>query len=272
MENYFSYETGPEEIKDCVRISSSQISYFFDRTSEWYRQTLLGEKFFLGNTSSFLGTTLHGAMHMYYDTKSIDWSAIDDFVRNINKNNPEIKEHIDHVLISDQVKHMIPLAIRYFDDNKPDEVEKFVYHRTRENIVVGGTIDAVRGSTIYDWKTTNLKTPPNYISRNYWFQQMTYAWVMKKLGHPIESIRLVFITRNETGRISEKTGKPMKDYPSQLAVVSQTVEQEHLDIIENTINLITESIETWQKNPEIRHLLAQDYRLKFHSETPLFIN
>ena len=99
---------------------------------------------------------------------------------------------------------------------------------------------------------------------------MTYAWLYKQLGHQVNYIKLVYITRNETGRFSEKTGKPLQDYPSQVYTVQEPVTQANLDLIESCIKLIAESVQCWQQHPELRHILAQDYRLKELPKPKLF--
>ena len=62
--------------------------------------------------------------------------------------------------------------------------------------------------------------------------------------------------------MSEKTGKPLKDYPSEVSVVTEEVTQDNLDLIGSCLQLVAESVQTWHDKPELRHLLAQDLRLK----------
>ena len=269
--DYFKYNDGEEITKGAFRISASQLSKFFDQTSKWYREHLLGEEGFSGNTFTHLGNVVHAAIEMYSNSRKIDWTTIEAYINSI------VDPEVDKQYIRDQMHYMVDTALSFVDQNMPTETEKFVFHEVLPGIGVGGSIDALRGFTettkdgniiypqgvtIMDWKTTSAKTPPTTFSRNYWFQQMTYAWVLKQQGIDVEYIKLVFITTNETGRVSEKTGKPLKDYPSQVSVVTEMVTPEGLDIIEGAINVIADSVKTFQENPELRYLLAQDYRLK----------
>jgi hypothetical protein len=75
-------------------------------------------------------------------------------------------------------------------------------------------------------------------------------------------MKLVYVSRDNTGRISEKTGKPMKDYPSECNIVSHQIEPEELDMMSDILNLIKESVQLWYAKPELRHILAQDFRLR----------
>ena len=124
--------------------------------------------------------------------------------------------------------------------------------------------------TIYDFKTTSAKSPPTSIPRAYWFQLMTYAYLYKQAGKPANYIEIVYVTRNETNRVSEVTGKPMKDYPSTVFRLREQVTADNLLLIENVIKLITDSVIAWKAQPELRYLLAQDYRLKTASPPILF--
>jgi hypothetical protein len=254
--NYFEYNNGEDITNGAFRISASQLSKFFDRTSEWYHENLLGEEGFTGNTATYLGTVVHAGIEMFVREGDVNWEELNNYVMSID--HPEVDMY--HVL--SQYEPMISAVLPFVEENKPTEVEKFIFHEILPGIGVGGSIDALRGDTIMDWKTTGAKTPPTRFSRNYWFQQMTYAWVLKQQGIDIRYLKLVYITQNETGRVSEKTGKPLKDYPSQISVVTEEVTQDSLDLIGSCLQLVAESVQTWNDNPELRHLLAQDLRLK----------
>ena len=260
----FDYNDGLDITNGAFRISASQVSKFFDNTNVWYRENLLGEGKFEGNTATKLGTVVHGAIEMYVDNGEVDWDEIYRFINNIT--DPEID--IDH--ISMQVEPMVHAALDYVSRHMPQETEKFVFQEIIPGYGAGGSIDAIRGHTIMDWKTTSQKSPITRFSRSYWFQQMTYAWVLKQQGVTINHLKLVYITNNEVGRVSEKTGKPLKDYPSQVYEVTEQVTEESLDIIENALKLVAESAKTFQERPELRHLLAQDMRLKVKEPPRLF--
>ena len=100
---------------------------------------------------------------------------------------------------------------------------------------------------------------------------MTYAWVLKQQGIDIRYLKLVYITQNETGRVSEKTGKPLKDYPSQVSEVVEEVTEQNLELIGSCLSVIAESVQAFKDKPELRHLLAQDARLRPKPKPHLFI-
>lgn len=263
-ESYFEYNNGKDVTGDAFRIGASQVSKFFDYTSQWYHEHLLGEGGFEGSTATHLGTAVHAGIEMYVTEGEVDWQALNDHILKIKT--PDVD--IAHIL--DQYQPMIEAVLPFVDNNMPTEVEKFVFQEIIPGIGAGGSIDALRGDTIIDWKTTSSLTPPSKFSRNYWFQQMTYVWVLKQQGIDINFLKLVFISTNQVGRVSEKTGKPLKDYPSTVTVLTEPVTEQALGLIGDCLRVIAESVQAWKDYPEMRHLLAQDLRLKARPKPVLF--
>lgn len=137
MKNYFEYNDGKNIIpKGAFRISASQISNYFDTTSKWYREHLLGEDGFQGSTASELGNVIHAAMAMYLDTKTIDKQQLIDYINNIN--NPEV----DKTTILEQYEIMINTLINNFLlENLGTYSEEFIWQQIHPNIGVGGSYD-----------------------------------------------------------------------------------------------------------------------------------
>jgi hypothetical protein len=267
--DYFTYNEGTNITKGAFRISASQFSKFFDSTSEWYRTQLLGEEGFTGNTATNLGSVVHAGIEMFVTEGAVDWDALHKHIVNIN--DPEV----DNQHILEHYVPMIDAALPFVEDNMPSEVEKFIFHEILPGIGAGGSIDALRGNadsgyTIMDWKTTSAKTPPKNFSRSYWFQQMLYAWVLKQQGINVNYVKLVFISKADINRVSEKTGKALKDYPSVCTVLTEEVTDAKLELVGSCLALIAESVRTWHEHPELRHLLSQDQRLKSKPKPTLF--
>lgn len=259
MKDYFSYNVGTDIVKPTdFRISASQISRFFDSTSQWYREFLLGEDGFSGSTASELGKCVHAAAAMQIDTGTVNYDAIYKYVTSIKN------ENVDKYIVHEQYQQMIPTIVDYIQNTRFTESESFLWQEILPGIGVGGSCDAYDShlGIVTDFKSTSAKSPPKSFSRAYWFQLMVYAYLYKKQGKPVNYIKLVYVTRAEVNRVSEKTGKPLKDYPSVIYTLQEEVTQENLNLIESCIHLIAESVQTWQQHPELRYLLAQDYRLK----------
>lgn len=268
MSDYFTYNKDSTIPDTAFRISPSQISRFFDDTTSWYREFLLGEEGFTGNTSTELGSCVHAAAEMFVKEGVIHYDLINSYIDSLSA-------EFDQSFIRQQYPGMVDALLNsYLTTNIPTASELFLSSEILPNIYLAGTLDSIApdNQTIVDYKTTSSKSPPSKISRPYYFQQLAYAYLARKAGYNINFIRLVFITTNETDRYSEKTGKRLKDYPSTVSIVNHQITPTDMEIIEHTIKLIAESVQTWQSNPDLRYLLAQDYRLKPKPPAKLFIN
>lgn len=264
MKDYFSYNNG-DLPSTHIRISASQLSKFFDKTSEWWREQILKETpQFLHSTASELGTCVHAAAAMYFDSASIDHAAIASYVSSLPSD-------IDKAEITTQLAHMIPSLLTYLSKNRHTHSEEFISYEVLPGIHVGGSIDSYdeRLGLIVDFKTTSGKVPSSF-PRAYYFQLLTYAWVLKQLGRPVTQLRLVYTTRYIDGGISEKTGKPLKSYDSVTSTLNHLITEADWSLIDGCIRLIADSVHTWNTHPELRYLLMQDYRAKLPPKPILF--
>lgn len=266
MKDYFTYNIESTIPPIAIRISPSQLSKFFDATSTWYRSTLLGEQEVIANRTPIeLGNCVHAAAAMTFDTGHVDMQQIRDYISSIS--NPEV----DKSAILDQLPHMIPLISHYVLNNRPSTSEEFLSFELKPNIYVAGTLDAYSSNGILtDYKTTSSKTAPTTIPRSYYFQLMTYAWLLRKASRTITQLRLVYITRYIDGGISEKTGRPLKNYPAELHTLNHIITDDDWSLIDGCLNVIADSIQLWQAHPEYRHILAQDNRLRQAAAPILF--
>lgn len=266
MTDEFAYNDGKSVIpKDTFRISPSQMSKFFDSTSEWYRTMLLDEEGFNGNTATHLGNCVHVAAEMYTKTQTIDHAIINTYINSID--DPEV----DKEIIRFQYPVMVQALVSGFlskQSHSSAETEQFVVAEVLPGVVVGGSIDRYdplkAGGTVTDYKSMGSLDKvrlPTRFARAYFFQQLTYAWALIKAGRPVSQVELIFVTRHNTGRVNDK-GKPLKDYPSTVHRVFEPVTDENMDFIESVLKTIAESVLLWKSNPEYKHILAQDYRLK----------
>ena len=262
MTDYFSYTANDGSIPDdAFRISPSQLSKFLDTTTAWYREQLLGEAGFLGSTASELGNVVHAAAHMYHNTGTVDRTALQAYITSLK--NPEV----DKSIITYQMKPMIEVLINQFlSKSSATHAEEFVSTQIIPGVYAAGSIDRYdeHTATVFDYKTMgSLDTArvPTRFPRSYYFQQLCYAYILRQQGRPVDFCKLVYVSRDNTGRISPKTNKPLKDYPSEVNIVTHQITAEDMSIIKNTLMLIAHSVKLWKAQPELRFALAQDFRL-----------
>ena len=263
--NYFGYNEGLDQMPEgTFKISPSRLSRFLDKTTDWYRECVLGEApMFAGSTASHLGTVVHGLAEMYHKTGAVDYSKAEAYIDSIA--DPEV----DKNFIRQQYVGMSEMLINTFVAGKGGQSEPFLHHEVMPGISVGGSIDLLLPTEIVDYKTTSANKPPEKISREYWFQQMAYVWLARKKGMDIKTFRLVYVTTNDVNRGYGANGRPLKDYPSVVGSLVHEVTDNDYAIIDGTIHLVAESVAMYKNNPKMRHLLAQDMRLK---EATTFLN
>lgn len=240
------------------RISPSSVAKFTEKKWEWYQENVLGNKIFEGSTSTVLGSCVHRIAESYIKTNAVDKDELYAYID--SQSNPEI----DKEYIKDQ---FIPMGQALIDYLRvfgiPDRSEEAIACKIVDNVYAAGTADAVIGDTLIDFKTTSKTSiDETYMPNNYKWQLLTYAYIYRKMGVDINRIRIVWITNNIVGRVSEKTGKPLKDYPSQVIPVTQVITDEDMQFIEDYLRLIAETYLKGVEDPKLVYLLYSDYRLK----------
>ena len=110
--------------------------------------------------------------------------------------------------------------------------------------------------SIRDYKTASTK--PSGIPYNYRLQAHIYAFLATKAGYTVSQIELQYVTR------------PTKTLPCRHFEFIEPFTPDDLDKITNQLQLIAHSVQTWQQQPELRYLLAQDYRLRLPDKPILF--
>lgn len=264
----FEYNVG--ENPELFRIGASSFSTFVEKPWRWYKEQVLNLDGFEGNTSSVIGTICHVAAERV--AKQLDFTKehVEEFLTTID--NPEVDK--------DEVRNSYPemakaLVNSYVLAKKPSmyEVEPFLELDLGDGISAGGSIDRVEAVSwdtsktennkykpisvrICDYKTYNSKTKPKQIPQHYKYQLLVYAYVYNKIkGIPVEEVRLIYVNRPIDGGFSEKTGKPLKSYPSEVTVLTEQISQSDLDFIESLIYLAKEKLLATEKYPELSHLL-----------------
>jgi len=253
------YNNGKGQLPDgAFRIGASSFNNFMTKPHEWYREKVLGESGFEGNTASVIGTCVHYCAEMVGKGAHPDKNEIEQYITN-HEDNPDV----DCAEVRRQYPQMVPVLInQYVLKNMPTEVEPFVSYELQPGYFPSGSIDAIQNDILVDYKTYSSKTKPKSIPMNYMYQLLIYAYICKKLGKDIQRARLVYINRYIDGGVSEKTGKPLKSYAPEVTVLTESITDDDMDFIESVMNLCIETTDLALKKPELAYMLFRDYRLK----------
>lgn len=243
---------------DYIRISPSSIANFFSATRQWYGETLMNEPGFQGSDSTVLGNIVH-----YFAEqagKGIKPQNAAQLVSDYLDTQSVITDRAD---IEANWKDMSMTLIEgcILNKAKPTLTEHFSYHKLLPGIYVAGTCDALvpvgNGTySVRDYKTTSTK--PSGIPYHYRLQAQVYAYLLTQQGYKISQIELQYVTR------------PTKTLPCRHFTFIEPFTDEDLQKVEGQLKLIAHSVQTWQQQPELRYLLAQDYRLRLPDKPVLF--
>jgi len=268
IKTQLDYESGMKFLPDGVfKISPSSFNTFMTKPHVWYREQVLGEDGFKGNTASVIGTIVHYIAEMYAKGLAVDMDEIGQYITN-QKDNPDV----DTAVVRSSYKAMAEVLINdYVRKNMPTEVEKFYSVDLGGGVYVGGSIDAIDGITdsiidssscVVDYKTYNSKTKPRAIPQYYKYQLLIYAYILQKNGYDIDRVRLVYVNRNIDGGISEKTNKKLKSYPPEVTVLTEVIVKEDMEFIESVLFLCRDTYLKAKEDKSLVYLLYKDWRLK----------
>jgi hypothetical protein len=251
--------------EDCVfKISPSSFASFIGRPWQWYRQQVQGLDGFEYNTSSVIGSIVHYCAETVALDEEVDEQAIQDYITK----HEEKEDYCQSTVADNWYAMAVELINNYVMPEQSSilAVEKQVCAEIGNGIYAAGTLDLLQGTKedcmLVDYKTYNSKTTPKAIPADYKYQLLVYCWILRKLGYNVSRIRLVYINRNIDGGLSEKTGKPLKSYPPEVTVLTESLVDDDLEFIESMLTLCKETLEVSDKHPELRHIIWHDNRAK----------
>ena len=251
----FEYHTGKDIVPDtCVlKISPSSLNKWFECSSAWYMNHVEHEGAFGGNTATVTGDVVHASAEAYANDKDITHIEIDNYI----SAREDTSDDIDGFTIRKNYPDMITKVCEYIDDyGKPDRTEEYIKYDLGDDIFIAGSADAVQGTTLVDYKTASairsskdFENPDNKEDNiiSHRAQLLAYAFMYNKMGIKIDTLRIVYITVPKLNRISPKTGKPMKDYPSEYKVVEEKISTRQMNWIEEQINIMNLFLERSRK-------------------------
>lgn len=266
-------------------VSPSQLATFFSSPTQWYHEQVLGEKpEFQGSTSTYLGTIVHYHAEEFTKTGTVDKDEIYKYLHKelcsdqttppdfSNHEESEIylleyadKADVDVSIILEKYPIMAQELLNYLSRvGVPTNAEDLVSAEIQPNYYVAGSCDAYnqKTATITDYKTTSLTSIKDNIPYNYKLQLLCYAYIYRALGFNVDRIQIVWITQPQLNRVSEKTGKRLKDYPCQVVPVTYQITPDDWKLIEDILNLVAETVQASKDTPELTHIIWKDYRLK----------
>ncbi len=138
------------------RISPSQIGAFFSKPTIWYKEQILKEKQFKGNTATVLGTIVHTLAESYAKNEPTSRDEVEAYIMSQVKSRAVTDDPLDLETIRELYPMLSASLINeYISSNKPTQVEYQTYTEVLPGIHVGGSVDNRTGSVITDYKNVS---------------------------------------------------------------------------------------------------------------------
>jgi hypothetical protein len=193
--DFFEYNDIQEEGK--FRISPSSFSSFYENSGSWYKQNVLKENTFKGNTATVVGTILHARIGAYWTGVTWDTETEMDYIAKYD-DNPEV----DCWKIADLVANLWDIVPDHLSQmDKPIEVEQEVkFSIPNSDYILAGTFDYLRADTIGDIKT--ISQTPKAIKVNHRIQILIYELIRRMNGlEPISKMEVLYLVKTKKPKI-----------------------------------------------------------------------
>ena len=156
------YENGKGFLPEgAFRISASGFNGFMGYPHNWFRENVLGEQGFTGNTASVIGTCVHFIAECVGKGEQPDVEQIEQYITNQETDDyGDLNLDVDVHEVRAQYQLMgETLVNQYVLPNMPTEVEPFVSYELQPGYFPSGSIDALQGTKdskstmVIDYKT-----------------------------------------------------------------------------------------------------------------------
>ncbi|HIH2213124.1 TPA: PD-(D/E)XK nuclease family protein [Campylobacter coli] len=263
MSNLLGYVDKSKDIPEGYYLfSASSINNYFFNPNKFFRKVILKEEVSEQTNSTILGTIVHHFASNYDRNYDEVEKEVIEFLEEYKSS-----ESVDINYIKSKYPFMAQELISYiknFDIFEPTERESSYLLKLTDRVYLGGTIDVRYDNLLLDYKTTSNKyiTTDTPIPDNYKLQLYTYLHLLHKNNVKIDKYGITWISVPEYGRISEKTGKPLKDYSTNIVTNTEYIDLDFYNEVWKKIMLVAENIEYILGNPNSLYLFAKDLELK----------
>ena len=230
------------------KISPSGIEKFFSMPAVWYEEHILKEKGFKGSSATVLGTVIHALAEAYEKGEPTSREECDAY---IEKMALEIDD-LDVDIIKELYPEMAGVLINEYIQNtaKATAVEEEVCAHIENGIYIAGTLDRREGDMIVDYKNVSKKPNTEKIPFGFFIQMMAYAYADRAKGIFTDRIRLVYTVR------------PTKTLGVRLFTVTQQINEDDWKMIEDTLELISDTVQLHWAMPELDYITFKSMRFK----------
>lgn len=209
MEYKDLFEYNDINIDGKVKLSPSGFSLFFENPKVWYKNNILRDNNFSGNTATIVGTILHARIGAYWKGIEIDEDVEVEYISQYD-DNPEV----DCWKISDEVANLWDIVPDHIVQmKKPTSIEEIVsFEIPNTNYHISGTYDYanLEDLRIGDIKTTS--TTPKKIKVSHRIQLLLYCLAIRySQGIVVDQIEVLYLVKTKKPKIVTLVEKITED-------------------------------------------------------------
>lgn len=248
----------PVGIDGCFNISPSSLHTWYENRAKWFKDQILKQSSFRGNTNTVIGNIAHAVAEAYAKDDIVSDAEISEYLKQF-KDNPDV----DEWYIADNYKD-VRLKVMEFMGTRPTptKVEYQTIYSPKEGFSIGGSVDARTNSKLTDYKSCS--SFPGKIKTEHKYQLLTYALVDSLNGVDTDTIEVVYIKKPDMkGTVSEKTRKIIGVKETEIRALSEPVTKEDLQEVKDELKLMMEIVALYQKDNSLAKYLFTENKLSF---------
>ena len=234
-----SYEYKDLKIDGKIKISPSGFGNFYSNPNYWYKQNILKENIFTGNTLTVAGSIIHRRCELYWlglepiDDKE-ELAYLDRYKDNVSVNDWEVIDRVTNLWKA--------MEVTLKDYPKPDKMEQsIVFEIPDSKYYLAGSYDALRGNTVIDIKTTSQSQKKIKVGHR--LQLLIYALILRLNGEPIDSIEVIYVVNTKTPKV---------------IVINEPIEDRDIDYIKGEIKSMLKRLDLVEANKDLLDVIFFD--------------
>lgn len=193
-----SLEYNDIKIDGKIRIGASSFPLFYENPKSFYKNQILKQNNFRGNTNTVIGSLIHSRIEHYW--QGIPHNEDDEFNYVTQyKDLPEVNEWEVYNQV-DKIWEMLQTEI--IGIPKPSEIEVPVLFEipNSDKYFIGGSYDYLRGNVIGDLKTTSTSQKSIKVSHR---QQILFYELCRRLdGKPkCDTMEVIYIVKTKAPKL-----------------------------------------------------------------------
>lgn len=228
-----SLEYNDIKIEGKIRIGASSFPLFYENPKSFYKNQILKQNNFRGNTNTVIGSLIHSRIEHYW--QGIPHNEDDEFNYVTQyKDLPEVNEWEVYSQV-DKIWEMLQTEIIRIP--KPSEIEVAVLFEipNSDKYFIGGSYDYLRGNVIGDLKTTSTSQKSIKVSHR---QQILFYELCRRLdGKPkCDTMEVIYIVKTKVPK---------------LIVLQEPITEDDILYIKTEIKNMITRLELVDNNPDL---------------------